>query len=202
MFIGQTENDASLIDEAGRILKVDCFLEDIERIVGSRNLIYKPHPYDMRFAKKEYRALKRHTRLSTQIIKGDTYSLLASDLSFETLTISSGTCQEALFFNKKPFYLFKPICNPWDHLHVRLLEFCSPAFWAECLGYKSSKNLITMSYHPDNVMRRFHDVWWGYSDFMINNDQFWLHAYKTSRKNEILRYIDSLKNNLIKLLRP
>lgn len=188
IFIGQTENDASLISHEGAMLSVIDFPDEIKHIVGDKSLAYKPHPYGFRFSKEERKQLQNIVGRRVPVVRENIYNLIASKADFELISISSGACQEAQYFNKNSYFLFEPICDPYKEInsmsHVRFIDFCSPELWARVFGVEAGVSRQGgLSYGPENLMRSFHDVWWGYSEYMIDNNQFWKQVVLRSLAN-------------------
>lgn len=196
LFIGQTSKDASLISDQGTILSISDYKEEICRIVGNRNIFYKPHPYDRIWAIKEKATLESILKREVTTTKVNIYELLAGNIDFDMVSISSGTLQEADFFGRNSHMLFRPICNLDDktNTHIRFLDFASPHFWSIALGY-NSENLKVKKFPviPENLMRKLHNTWWGYSEYMLENNSFWQQAFMHSMKEWILLLIEKLK---------
>jgi hypothetical protein len=197
LFIGQTRGDASLVSEQGIVHAVTDFKDEIRSLIGDRKLAYKPHPYDMRFARRERRVLAKMLGRRIPLVSENTYKLLASKVSFDVVTISSGTTQEARYFGRTGHTLFRHLCEPYfgdpPPLHIRFVDFCSPDFWGRLLGFDTSQlKPKQFSAVPSSLMRTFHDAWWGYSEFMIDNDQFWRQVVSRGFRGILARRLSRL----------
>lgn len=140
-------------------------------------MIYKPHPYAGRHAHGERAQFKRILGYRPSIVKFDTYSLLSLDSIFSVSAISSGVCLEAEIFGKEASCLFNPICQPLhkDWMSIAISDFYSPWFWSVIFGMDKDlpQPLPELPLGDSNLARRTHNAWWGYSDFMFENDDFW-----------------------------
>lgn len=197
LFIGQTRRDASLIAEDGRTLTIGDFRQQIVDAGEGRRFCYKPHPYDSRFAREEHRHLEKLLRSKVPVVNDNIYQLMASTVDFDLMTISSGTSQEAPYFHRTGRTLYRHICNPYSmgSSQVGLLDLCSPELWALLFGLDASNfGSRALPRVSENLMRRLHDAWWGYSEYMIDNDQFWQQVLTRGTRNFI-------EGKLTKLLR-
>lgn len=188
LFVGQTRRDASLTADDGRILTIDDFRQQILDAGSHRRFCYKPHPYDGRFAREEHRNLEKLLGRKVPVIKGNIYQLMASTVDFDLMTISSGTTQEAPYFNRVGKTLHRHVCNPHSEQSSRVgfLDLCSPQLWALLIGLDASGLASSsLSRVSDNLMRRLHDAWWGYSEYMIDSDQFWQQVLTRGARNLI-----------------
>lgn len=185
LFLGQTRADASLVSSDGKILSVSDFTQQIREITGNQSVGYKPHPYDKEFAKEELNRLNKILGRKATLISDNIYEILTLKSNVEFITISSGTCQEAVFFNKKAHVLHNFICNPYLDENMtssyRFIDLLSPNFWRMASGKKIKLSERSIQ-ESENIMRRFHDVWWGYSEYHIKNDNFWYQSFELSAK--------------------
>lgn len=197
LFIGQTRSDASLISDAGELLRIERFSEKIKESVGARNIIYKPHPFDKSWARKEKTILQEITGKEIKKTSQDTYSLLAGNMGFDVMSISSGVLQEAHFFERKSVYLHKPICDfrSGDSCHIRFMDFVSPALWAKIF---SEDCTVEFPVVPGNMMRVLHNAWWGYSDYMFSNNDVFSEAFLFGVKSKIRKPFGFLRSFLFK----
>jgi hypothetical protein len=171
LFIGQTRADASLIAEDGSLLRVDHFKNEIIDFVAGREIFYKPHPAAGTWKNKEMEKLASITGRAIATVTDSTYGLLAGNMKFDLLTISSGTGQEASFFDRCACSLFQPICDFRLNAHIRFIDFVSPGLWTDALGIDPGHLKVKhLPYVPDSLMRHLHNEWWGYSDYIMEND--------------------------------
>lgn len=177
VFFGQTSGDASLIDKSGEVLTLSNYVSKIELLCKNKRLLYKPHPYAGQHSKWEITQFKRILGYRPSILKFDTYSLLSVDHEFSIFAISSGVCLEADIFEKKADFLFKPICQPLGDgwVNISIYDFYSPWFWSVilCMDDELGQLLPALPACDSNLVRRTHNAWWGYSDFVFENDDFW-----------------------------
>lgn len=180
-FIGQTKQDSSLITEEGFFCRVGHFSVQIRNLVGLREVFYVPHPYSGGWSKEEKKSLEKIIGRKVKVSCRNIYSLLADGSGSEFFSISSGVIQEANFFDKKAVSLLDPICDfrDKDAAHIRFVDLVSPRFWADFLEVpKTSLVVERIPYVPENMMRRLHNSWWGYSDYLMQNDNFWWRAFR------------------------
>lgn len=192
LFIGQTKKDASLVSESGCIYRIDNFAEKILTVAANKSIDYKPHPYDKDHSRTEVKKLHYITGKKPRIIKESIYQLLAGRIELEILAISSGVLQEAPYFDRKSHPLFKPVCNLDDQniIHIRFSHFISPSFWEQLITGKKSNNTLDTPNIQLNQMRRLHNAYWGYADYMLENDLF----YRNMFKYEIKRFFSKIPN--------
>lgn len=178
IFIGQTGRDASLVNRNGDFANVLDFSEQIRSFVGKDGLLYAPHPLAGRHRKSELRALKRIVGYEPITTKSNIYEILAGKPDVSLFTISSGSSQEARYFHRECMTLQDPLCkisttneDPSGYKHIRVVDFLSPNFWS--MAIKSQPHKIKYGFSTDSLLRRMHNMYWGYSDFMIRNDKFW-----------------------------
>ena len=127
-----------------------------------------------------------------KIMKESIYQLLAGRIELEILAISSGVLQEAPYFDRKSHHLFKPICNldSQSIVQIRFSNFISPSFWEKLITGEKSKNTLDTPNIQLNQMRRLHNAYWGYADYMFENDLF----YRNMLKYEIKRFSSKITN--------
>jgi hypothetical protein len=105
LFVGQTDLDASLIED-GRLAGVERHLDALARLLdGGRPLLLKPHPHGERH--EVVRLLHRHfpqARMATRSI----YALLGDPGIGMVATLSSSVAQEAPWFGRPAVALAMP----------------------------------------------------------------------------------------------
>lgn len=183
VFVGQTSNDASIVGENGEFLTLNNFRNKVYEISKRKKIFYKKHPYSESY-KDEVRIIEEITGYRPEIIDDNIYELLAGNNNLEFCSISSGTLQEANFFNKKTIFLYKPICNLNDNniLHCYAMDFTSLALWEDIITGKN-KQLRMNNPIDRNYMRELHGSWWGYDKFLIDNDSFYNIFFRNDTKN-------------------
>ncbi|MCS7231849.1 MAG: hypothetical protein RMJ67_06905 [Elusimicrobiota bacterium] len=195
IYIGQTAYDASLVSINGNFVRVAEFSDKIRELGKGKYLFYKPHPNAESFAKHEKEELERILGKSIKVCYENIYTLLGSDDNIELIGISSGSLQEAKYFNKNAYILYKPICDLEKYVQVRFNDFISPIFWYDILKPDCSPPHFTkLPSIRENHLRFLHNVWWGYSSFLIEGRHFFVECFERSGGLE-------LKNRIIKLER-
>jgi hypothetical protein len=191
VFIGQTKNDASLIEGDGKFLCVNDFKEKIIEICNNKKVYYKPHPYELEYM-DEVNKLCDILGQEIIIINDDIYSILGTSNDLILVAISSGVTQEASFFNKKSYCLHIPVCtyNGIDDFHCRFHLFSSVGFWFDIFNVKNDNK---SSIFVENEMRNLHNAWFGYSDFILKYDSF--------RREEFHYFFSTERKVLMKKIR-
>lgn len=143
IYLAQTHDDASIISTNNKFLKIQDFEKNIKDISLLGKVYYKPHPYSLVNQKYELNIFKDILGYKPNIIKDNIYNLLAADNNLNFLGISSGALQEAEFFDKKSFTLYKPICEfkSNDVYHCTANDFISFNFWLEVLGIEDREKI-------------------------------------------------------------
>lgn len=193
VFIGQTESDASLINENGEFCRVrDYELKDIQH---DRQLYYLAHPLAGNHAKNEFAWLSRRNKAIEQI-DHNVYNLLSMRRNVEFIAISSSVIQEAKYFDKKGTFLYQPVCpiDEAEYIHIHFSTFVSPIFWHKALKIKSKKPEVEVlpSLQLD-WLRSLHNVWWGYAPFKKQNSFIDKEAFDVSGGAELRREFEVLK---------
>lgn len=194
IYLAQTHDDASIISTNNKFLKIQDFEKNIKDISLLGKVYYKPHPYSLVNQKYELNIFKDILGYKPNIIKDNIYNLLAADNNLNFLGISSGALQEAEFFDKKSFTLYKPICEfkSNDVYHCTANDFISFNFWLEVLGIEDREK-IHIKKMDDSMMRHLHNAWWGYAGYVQNESNFYNTFLKINRpKNRFSRWIRKL----------
>ncbi|WP_298435497.1 hypothetical protein [Ottowia sp.] len=190
IFIGQTSSDASIVSTHGSLLDVSSYKDAIIKLVGDRELLHKPHPYDRSWAKFERRRLQEILGKSVKSINDNIYKILSEGGDSSIMAISSGVTQEAPFFGVPSITLYHPVCDisSPSSAHVRFIDFASPRFWAAIFDTqrKLNTNAIKLNLEQENFMRRLHNAYWGYDEYLIQNNKFW-NKVITHGAKEIMR---------------
>ena len=106
LFLGQTDCDKTLVDEkSGEIYSILNHKEDFKKAVnGFDNIFYKRHP----LVKDDNEIIKYINSLgNVKIIDENFYSLISRNDIKKVVSISSGTCCEARYFEKDTQFLLK-----------------------------------------------------------------------------------------------
>lgn len=179
IYIGQTERDASLITDDGRFVRAADYAQTLKQLAASGPLHYKPHPFAGDFARQEQAALEQITGRKVSICEADTYELLAREDKILLVGLSSGVLQEAAWFGREAYALFRPICEPrFDaapdtrgYLHVASHQCMSQPMWSALLGTPGEQPPLKLPPRP-NHLRELHNTWWGYSTAMLRHSDF------------------------------
>lgn len=202
IYIGQTEEDTSLISPENKVFRIEDFADRVTEIVKSyAGLLYKPHPYAGDFAAREGRRLAEITGKPLQLCHDNAYELLGSDDDLALMGISSGFLQEAEYFGKTAFPLHDHVCRfgsgDGEFLQFRFEDFISPYFWYRFLGADGPEPKIkSLPPVAHNHLRQLHNVWWGYSDYLQDGRCFWLEAFDRSGGADLRRQVRDLGNRV------
>ncbi|WP_448100683.1 hypothetical protein [Luteibacter jiangsuensis] len=190
VFIGQTESDASLIDDSGDLVRIERYADRLRTFVGQRSISYACHPYAGAYGSNERRRIGRILGRTVGREKKPLYDLMAGRQRIDFISISSGALQEASHFGQRGETLFRPICPMETDAQGRyqfasFSDVTSPEYWLAVVGTGSYTGVAHPM--PENLMRRLHNAWWGYADFYIDNDAFWRRVISRSLWNMIKR---------------
>ena len=185
IYVGQTEDDAALLDERGQCVRVAQFAGVLADWVGAAPLLYKPHPMANEFATRERQELERLLGRPVPICEVETYKLLAGDDNVRFVALSSGVAQEAEWFGKVSAVLFQPLCTPAfgvakgpdEHLVVAAHDFLGEPLWSDLLGLPVRDGAFRPPPVP-NRLRELHNCWWGYSGYTLGDSQFYEEAFR------------------------
>ena len=184
LFLGQTKYDRSVVDtKANRFYRILDHKEEFEHsLKGYNKILYKPHPYgDDSTDFIDYIKSFKNIEITTE----NFYKLLCSDYIKKVVSISSGGCIEAKYFNKDSHVLLKPSiplqrekCVSKD-LYVSVYnDFFNLSFWSDILspvtGTKKFDSTIAFSDYRNKLRNsRGYKFYWGYEDIeqeMIKQD--------------------------------
>lgn len=179
VWIGQTAEDASLIDERGRFVRAEQFADVLRELACGRRLLYRGHPLAGDFAHQELTQLRRICHQDVPACNLDTYELLAMDDDVAFVGLSSGALQEAEWFGKTAQAFHPPLCRPtFDephdpglHLMVTSHSFMSEPLWAAVLDRPSRPGAVVLPPRP-NHLRELVNTWWGYATVQLRHSSF------------------------------
>ena len=192
VFVGQTESDASLIDDLGRVVRIEDYADKLRSFVGTREIGYARHPYAGNYGKTERHRLSRLIGRNVDQEERSLYDLMASRERIFFISLSSGAIQEAAYFEQDAEFLFRAVCpmsrngSP-GYRFATFSDVTSPEYWRACMTGASYAGFDGPM--PENLMRRLHNIWWGYSDFYIDNDAFWRKVVTRGLKNVTKRIL-------------
>ena len=139
LFLGQTECDKTLVDEkSGEIYSILNRKEEFKKAIsGFDNIFYKRHP----LVKNDKEIIEYINSLgNVKIIDENFYSLISRNDIKKVVSISSGTCCEARYFQKETEFLLKEgvprqTCNKVElDKYVSIYQdFFSLNFWSHIL---------------------------------------------------------------------
>ena len=185
IYVGQTEDDAALLDDDGRCVRVEQFTRELLDWVGDAPVLYKPHPLTGDFAEQERQMLERLLGRNVARCETDTYELLAGDDDVRFVALSSGVVQEAEWFGKPSAALFRPLYTPAfgraegpdEHLLVAAHDFLGEALWADVLDVPVRPGAFQPTPTP-NHLRELHNTWWGYAAYALSGNVYMEEAFR------------------------
>jgi hypothetical protein len=136
LFVGQTDLDASLIED-GQLAAVGRHLDAIEHMLaGGRALLLKPHPHGERH--ENLRLLHRHFP-QARIVTDSIYTLLSDPAVGAVATLSSSVAVEAAWFGRSATALITPDQAPerlpeLSGFHTIAARVADPRFWDRVLN--------------------------------------------------------------------
>lgn len=200
IIIGQTSADASRVKEAGELAHFMDYSQEIKQYIGSRNIFYKPHPYDSEATHTDISALEYITGKKVQKCSTNAYYLLCNLSNTKILTLSSGVAQESAFFDRDAKALFTPWFYRKDlnpaYGRITPSDFLAPAFWAAVCNI--SGNFENSSPTQRNQLRELHNTWWGFADYQIKTNSFWEIAFTHFNRRKKKGLLKKLKDRLKK----
>ncbi|MGE4351853.1 MAG: hypothetical protein AB7E52_06660, partial [Bdellovibrionales bacterium] len=179
-FVGQTACDVSLAFQ-GHFVTIESFKDRLVERAGGRELAYLPHPAATRAHRAKELSFLQTLCPSCRTMEVNLYNLLCVDEDIELLGISSGSLQEAAYFEKKAEAFLPPVCPvrfPGEvgdgYLHLTLDTFTDPEWIRSFLGGASA----SLSPQPlrrirPNALRELHNAWWAYADHIVKDNVFW-----------------------------
>ncbi len=184
VYIGQTESDASLLGDDGRFVRADDHAQTLRKLAATGALLYKPHPMAGDFAARERATLERITGSKVLLCEVDTYELLAREENVMLVGLSSGVLQEAVWFGREAYALFRPISQPrFDAAHdaagclqIASHVFMSQPLWSALLGSAGQQPPLQLPPRP-NHLRELHNTWWGYAAAVLRHSTFEREAF-------------------------
>ncbi|MBI5270254.1 MAG: hypothetical protein HY856_11320 [Burkholderiales bacterium] len=181
VYVGQTEQDASLVDGQGRFVRVGDHADTLRQAVGDLPLFYKPHPLGYGFPAAERQAIERLLGRPVPVCSVETYELLAGEQPVGLIGLSSGVLQEAQWFGKSSLSLAPPICQPafdaaWApdaYLQIASHDFLSEPLWASILNPEGRRERPLVHAPRANHLRELHNTWWGYASHAARHSEFY-----------------------------
>jgi hypothetical protein len=179
VWIGQTAEDASLIDDTGHLVRLEQFEPQLRELSQGRRVLYRGHPLAGDFAANELAQLQRICGQQVQPCELDTYELLAMDDDVAFVGLSSGVLQEAEWFGKQALALHPPLCQPaFDevhdparHLMVASNVFMSEPLWSNVLDRPLRPGAVVLPARP-NHLRELVNTWWGFATVQLRHSSF------------------------------
>ncbi|MBP6901282.1 MAG: hypothetical protein KBC73_14400 [Burkholderiaceae bacterium] len=180
VYVGQTENDASLVDVDGRLVRATDHAETLYRLSRTGPMLYLPDPRAGDFARIERDAIARVTGQRVALCELDGYSLLACDDELMLVGLSAGLLQEAAWFGRKAYALHgtpgapgfdaEPTSGGW--LQIAPHRLMDEGFWATALGTTPRANALPVAPQPD-LLRSLLNDWSGLAEATARGHQ-WL----------------------------
>jgi hypothetical protein len=183
IYIGQTGDDASLIDSDGQFFRCERHADVLRELAAQAPFFYRAHPYAEGFARDELRRLQAILGKAPQVCDESTYELLGADDQMHFVGISSGVLQEAEWFGKSTLMLHTPVCAPSfsaedaGYAQIMPAVFMSEGFWAALLGRPIEGRAAAAPMARPNLLRELHNAWWGYSTYALRNSRFHQEAF-------------------------
>lgn len=176
-FIGQTSSDASLILN-NKMINVHDYKNKMLDTKKSDVIFYLKHPSSTNeHANFEINALKKIYK-EVKLSNIPLYDLFFSEYDNKFISISSGSLQESVYFDKFAEFLFEPICKLSDNKDFSCDEFVNITFnnfidarlWEFIFDISPQCNL-----NPANIkyneLRNLHNVWWGYAKVLAKETE-------------------------------
>jgi hypothetical protein len=181
VYIGQTEADASLIKPEGGFVRVAEHAHALRELVGTAPMLYKPHPGAGAFAQREHAQLQALLGRTVEGCGLETYEMIAAEVPFRFVGLSSGALQEAQWFGKCAVTLAPPICTPGfsevhdagAYLQIPAHEFMSEPLWASVLHPEGRRARPMRLPERANHLRELHNTWWGYASHTFRHSDFY-----------------------------
>ncbi len=179
VWIGQTGEDASLLDAHGQFVRAAQFADTVRDLARGRRLLYRAHPLAGDFATEELAQLRAISGQDIAHCEIDTYELLAMDDDVAFVGLSSGVLQEAQWFGKQAMALHAPLCepsfdephDPGRHLLVAAHDFLGEPLWASVLDVPLRPGAVTPPPRA-NHLRELVNTWWGYATVQLRHSSF------------------------------
>lgn len=172
LLMGQVADDRSLIDrDSGKVVCFRDYLGQIHNVLNKyNNVIYKPHPYGT----TDPFIIDLLSNNKVSIIDDNYYKILCSKNIDHVYAISSGSIDEAQYFNIKATAFKKPLYKIATLETSTILntpvevsnEWLKPFFWAEILSpiLKTYISKVDKSvYNSRNTLRRSMNADWNFS---------------------------------------
>ncbi|CQR71120.1 hypothetical protein SOV_46270 [Sporomusa ovata DSM 2662] len=165
MFVGQTSNDASVI-QAGKTVKVRDYCARIQELTAQcSDILICPHPLGMA---DQMIYLLRNLGRGT-IVNFNSYSLLSNENIKLVLTLSSSLGVEAKYFNKDVHFLLGEPLRPGGamvasdaNVHSLGHSILSVDFWKQIFGLNRlipKGNCATSEFKAPNLFRSLFGAW-------------------------------------------
>jgi hypothetical protein len=203
VFVGQMPFDAALLSGSGKFLRCVDFSEEIRDIVKCRKVLYKPHPFSILNSSDEILQLVSIVGQTPERCHLSAYQILSSKYDVQLFGISSGMLQEAKYFNKISYTLFRPFISLGSTLsdidafsQVHLQKFISPMFWHQVLCPDCSCPVLNqLPQVQHHYSRHLLDQWWDYDKIFSWERSFSVECFNRSGGNLLRNRIDLIESN-------
>lgn len=188
LFVGQTDLDASLIED-GRLASVKRHLDAIDRLLAGRALLLKPHPHGERH--DDLRLLHRHFP-QARIVTDSIYTVLSDPAVGAVATLSSSVAVEAAWFGRAATALVTPDQAPerlpeLSGFHTMEARVADHRFWDRVLNGATAGPT-----GPAVSLRRMFHLDWGWPPFpsraAVELSADWLPLARGQRGDALLRF--------------
>jgi hypothetical protein len=209
VFVGQTERDASLINERGEFEIVDNWVSVMRQKFEFYNACYyKRHPMASCGHADREKKILASVFSEVREVHCNIYSILCSDLVGKVFSISSGVMDEASVFGKDSFYFKAPVFKLNDtrrkmkdgYWNIPFTKFSRLEFWANLLEFSHDEveqfKVIDMNSFEHSGLRFLHNESWGYDRFLIENNSFYRSLFDCREGGEVLRNVAENKRRI------
>ncbi|PPC81863.1 MAG: hypothetical protein CTY38_07835 [Methylotenera sp.] len=210
VFVGQAPYDASLITEKGKSLRCSDFSEQIRALASTRKLLHKPHPFAPWAADEERKSLEEITGQTVEPCYQNAYQILSCEDDVELLGISSGLLQEAAWFGKSSYQLFRPfvpltkegLFSGSDYQQIHFHRWLSPSFWHLILTpQKTPPRLAEITSLAHHHARQTFDQWWDYGKVITWEKSLAIESFERSGGIALRQRIEELENQHSMIIR-
>ncbi|MDD3183167.1 MAG: hypothetical protein PHD48_10255 [Alphaproteobacteria bacterium] len=180
VFVGQTAGDASLVVH-GQAVTIERYRDDLAALIQGRGVAYLPHPAADRKHRARELACLQSLDPTCSCAEPNMYDLLCLDEDVELVGLSSGSLQEAAFFDKRAQAFLSPVCpvrfpqETGDGYYQMTLDmFTAPEWIRHILGQsQTTLHSVPLRNIRPNALRELHNAWWAYADHIVKDNVYW-----------------------------
>ncbi|NHN83085.1 hypothetical protein GOB93_00275 [Acetobacter musti] len=182
--VGQTEADASLVNGKS-LITLSCYEKRLKEIFFGKKVAYLPHPSAAKWHIEKEKSYLTSLNCSFFTDNIHLYNAFFEEKPGTFVGISSGSLQEAPFFNCSSVILYKAICplyypdiqdnrsdtSDYDqYWQIPFETFLDPEFIKFIFEQSSKIQRIPLRDIKSNELRQLHDTWWGYADIFSHSN--------------------------------